>query len=141
MITPDIARAYLRRGWWPIPVPHGKKFPQLSDWPSMRLSEREIPRHFGARDNIGVLLGEASGLADVDLDSKEAIALADKFLPSGAAIFGRRSKQHGQQTIFPGSIHPSENALSGPRKRSGSCLLMSLLAAGSSNSRNRISEL
>src|SRR4029450_3965405 len=100
MITPDIAGAYLRRRWWPIPAPHGKKFPQLDVWPSMRLGEPEIPTHFGARDNIGVLLGEASRVADVDLDSKEAIALADKFVPSGAEHSHRIYKVSGQVPPF-----------------------------------------
>jgi hypothetical protein len=66
----------------------------------MRLGEPEIPTHFGARDNIGVLLGEASGLADVDLDSKEAIALADKFVPSGAEHSHRIYKVSGQVPPF-----------------------------------------
>jgi bifunctional DNA primase/polymerase-like protein len=86
---------------------------------------------------VGVVLGEASGgLADVDLDAPEAIALADAFLPATGATFGRASKPRshrifvadgartarysdgdrasiveiraaGAQTVFPPSWHPS----------------------------------
>ena len=46
----------------------------------------------GFDHNIGILLGEPSGgLVDIDLDSWEAVALADLFLPATNAIFGRKS--------------------------------------------------
>jgi putative DNA primase/helicase len=91
--------------------------------------------------NVGVLLGEAScELVDVDLDCHEACQLASAILPSTNSVFGRSSKptshylyrcpissqrfkdpetgemlieirSTGHQTIFPGSIHPSGEAV------------------------------
>lgn len=86
--------------------------------------------------NVGVLLGAPScRLVDVDFDCAEAIAFADLFLPP-TCTFGRPSRRSshrlyyvevnpkqfkdptdrkmlveirsdGQQTVFPGSYHPS----------------------------------
>lgn len=91
--------------------------------------------------NIGVLLGEAScELVDVDLDCPEACDIAPAILPGTNSVFGRQSKptshylyrcpissqrfkdpetgemlleirSTGHQTIFPGSIHPSGEAV------------------------------
>jgi hypothetical protein len=87
----EAALIYIRRGWRPIPVPYRKKGPELTDWPSLRISEAEAPRYFnGAKQNIGVLLGPCSNnLCDVDLDSDEAIAAA-VLLPE-TMTFGRAS--------------------------------------------------
>jgi hypothetical protein len=91
--------------------------------------------------NVGVLLGAPSGgLIDIDLDCPEALRLAAKFLPA-TRCFGRRSKPSshwlfvcdpcpesqtfvdagramllelrstGQQTVFPGSVHESGEAI------------------------------
>lgn len=88
-----VARSYLRRGWMPLPVPFRSKNPGFSGWQNFAISEDELPRHFsGVQQNIGVLLGKASGdLADVDLDCAEARALAPYFLPETGAIFGRQT--------------------------------------------------
>lgn len=43
--------------------------------------------------NVGILLGpHAAGPVDIDLDCKEAIFFAPRFLPATPAIFGRESK-------------------------------------------------
>jgi len=84
--------------------------------------------------NIGLLLGERSGLFDVDADCKEAVALASVLLPSAKAHFSRsadsahyiyccnaseKTKQYqhdgtlielrgtGGQTMIPPSVHPN----------------------------------
>jgi putative DNA primase/helicase len=90
----DAAREYLARGWQPIPVPAGAKAPAIRGWPQLRLSTSDLPERFGrAAGNIGVLLGMPShGLVDVDLDSPEALALAERWLPPTASRFGRPSK-------------------------------------------------
>ena len=83
----------------------------------------------------------SNGLIDVDLDCTEALELADHFLPRTQAKFGRKSKRRshwlyvvsadhktnrfadvdgtvllemrgtGSQTVFPGSVHPSDEAV------------------------------
>lgn len=128
------ALAYLRRGWQPLPIAHRSKKPNIKGWENLKLTEPDLPNYFnGAAQNIGVLLGSASnGLTDIDLDSPEAVKIADYFLPETKAVFGRSSKPRshrlyisnfpktekfeygemiveirstGGQTVFPGSTH------------------------------------
>ena len=148
----DIALEYLRCGWSPIPIPYKTKRPLLDDWPNLRLTETTARQVFnGGPQNIGVILGEASGgTTDTDLDCEEAIAAAPAFLPR-TRTFGRASKRYSHwlyttglaatedvatikftdtqkpakvileiriggggkaaQTIFPGSVHPSGEAI------------------------------
>lgn len=90
----DAASSYLQRGWSPIPIPTGRKCPNVKGWPELRMSSGHVETYF-ARDplNIGILLGDASGhLVDVDLDCEEACAVAVSILPSTNSVFGRRSK-------------------------------------------------
>jgi len=88
----DASRDYLRRGYYPIPIPPRTKGPVLNGWQNLRLAEAELPSHFIGDCNIGLLLGEPSGwLIDVDLDCREAIELADKYLPHTDAVSGRPS--------------------------------------------------
>jgi len=93
-ITPlDAARDYTRRRWSVVPVPRGKKAPELRGWQNLRLTEEELPSRISADTNLGLLLGEPSGgLIDVDLDASEAIAVADFFLPKTPRVHGRLSK-------------------------------------------------
>ena len=93
MNTLAIALDYIGRGWAPVPIPYRKKGPVLDEWPKLRISAVDAPEYFnGARQNVGVILGGASGnLADVDLDCPEALALADYLLPPSGSQFGRAS--------------------------------------------------
>lgn len=91
----DVALSYLRRGWMPIPIPHRSKNPNFKNWSQFKISDAEVSTHFnGHPQNIGILLGQASGdLVDVDLDCPEALLLASNFLPHTGATFGRDSKR------------------------------------------------
>src|SRR3981081_1628655 len=65
-----------------VPVPAGEKFPNCKGWPELRLSAKEIQPHVAAGGKVAVRVGRLSGdLVDVDLDSREAIELADLYLP------------------------------------------------------------
>ena len=88
------ARDYLERGWRPIPVPFRTKGPLLEDWQTLRISAETAPTYFnGAPQNIGVILGAASGgLCDLDLDCLEAVAAAPYLLPRNL-VFGHASKR------------------------------------------------
>ncbi len=89
----EAARDYTRRGWCVVPVPRGKKAPELKNWQNLRLTEEDLPSRISEHTNLGLLLGEPSGgLTDVDLDAPEAIAVADFFLPRTYRVHGRRSK-------------------------------------------------
>ena len=134
----EIARSYIGRGWQPLPIPHREKAPVITGWQKLRITSETASSYFdGSQQNVGIILGEASGgLTDVDLDCREALQIADRFLPRTECIFGRASKplshrlyvtQLAQtvryhdptnnkvllelravgQTVFPGSTHTS----------------------------------
>ena len=89
------ARAYIDRGWAPIPIPHKSKAPTIKGWPSLQINVGDIATHFpaGVASNIGILLGKASGnLVDIDIDSMLAVRLARYCLPKTDCKFGRLEK-------------------------------------------------
>src|SRR5262245_20570988 len=71
----------------------------LEGWEALRLTLPEIETRFADTvTGCGLVLGAPSaGLADIDLDTDEAIAVADTFLPPTACIFGRASKQRSHR--------------------------------------------
>lgn len=87
-------RAYEDNDWKPVLLYPGKKRPIGNNW-------LEKPQHpvedFTDHHNIGVALGEKSaGLADIDIDHPDLLAVAEVFLPPTPARFGRyygRDKQ------------------------------------------------
>lgn len=88
----DAAIAYRRRGWRVIPIPARSKNPGRPGWPQERWEETDLPPLFAQGQNVGVLMGEPSGnLVDVDIDRREALQLAHRFLPPTDAVFGRES--------------------------------------------------
>jgi hypothetical protein len=92
-MTPiEAAAMYVNRGFLPLPVPFRKKAPNLAGWPEFRVTAAELPRYFEGETNIGLILGDNYGTADVDLDSQEALAAAAEILPKTAMVFGRPSK-------------------------------------------------
>jgi hypothetical protein len=100
----NIAIAYRKRGWFPIPIPTKSKAPPLDmkEWQNLRLSVEDIPKYFVGRMNIGVLTGSVSkNLTDIDLDCQSAIRLANQFL-TPTIMFGRDSKprSHWIYTAF-----------------------------------------
>jgi Bifunctional DNA primase/polymerase, N-terminal len=93
-MTPlEIALEYIGRGWAVVPIPHKRKKPLGEEWQGWRITKADAHRRFnGGPQNVGVILGEASGgLADVDLDSIEAVHVGPYFLPR-TLCFGRPSK-------------------------------------------------
>ncbi len=88
------ARAYLGRGYAPVPVPHRKKYAVRPGWPELRIRETDVDAYFppAVASNLGLLLGDASGgLIDVDLDSPETRASAPFLLPPTDMVGGRSS--------------------------------------------------
>jgi putative DNA primase/helicase len=93
MTALEIALEYIGRGWAVVPIPHKKKKPLGEEWPGWRITIADAHQRFnGGPQNVGVILGEASGgLTDVDLDTAEATRAAGYFLQR-TLCFGRRSK-------------------------------------------------
>jgi hypothetical protein len=93
MTALDTARDWCKRGYFPIPIPLGKKKPKIDEWPKLRITAESAPTYFnGVPQNIGVLLGDDYGAADVDLDSLESLGAAGVLLPETGLKFGRQSK-------------------------------------------------
>jgi hypothetical protein len=89
----DAAQWWTARGFYVVPIAIREKGPKLDDWQQLRLDPDSLPRYFnGTPSNIGVILGEPYGAADIDLDCDEAITAARELLPETAMIFGRPSK-------------------------------------------------
>lgn len=93
-MTPlDAAIAWIQKGFSPVPVPHRSKRPVLQGWERLETTVDLASRYFtDASQNIGLLLGDKYGSADVDCDCPEAITTARGLLPETGLIFGRQSK-------------------------------------------------
>jgi hypothetical protein len=96
----ELAHGYQARGLSVLPVEYKGKRPShkgrlIPAWQELRLTADDLPDYFnGQPQNVGILLGEASGdLVDVDLDCPEAVLLASAFLPRTSSKFGRDSKR------------------------------------------------
>jgi len=88
-----VALHHIQQGYAPIPVPYQEKVPNLPGWQHLRLTEETVGDYFnGHPQNISLLPGAPSGgLADIDLDAPETLALARSFLPATGMIHGRAS--------------------------------------------------
>ncbi len=93
-MTPlESARDWFARGFLPVPVPFRQKAPVVNGWQKLRLRVEDLPRHFDSKpQNVGILLGDDSGTADIDCDCMEAVAAAAEFAPPTGMCFGRKSK-------------------------------------------------
>jgi len=85
---------YIAAGYALTPVAVDGKHPIFTEWTTRDVPLDELRALFAKQPyNIGGRLGETSGdLVDIDLDSPEALAIVDRFLPSTPAMFGRASK-------------------------------------------------
>jgi hypothetical protein len=84
------ARDWIARGFLPVPAPFRRKAPVVKGWQKLRLRAEDLPRYFNSHpQNIGILLGDSSGTADIDCDCLEAVAAAAEFAPPTGMCFGR----------------------------------------------------
>lgn len=136
------AAAYRALGWAIVPLLPGEKGTDAPGWLTIDFTEADV----ADGDNLGLKTGPPSlGLVDVDLDAKEAVAVAPAFLPATGRIHGRPGKRAshwwyacpgqartlkwkdvddaslvelragGAQTVVPPSIHPSGERLAWER--------------------------
>lgn len=136
--TRFVVQRYISEGWSVLPIPSGRKAPEVKDWVNRTFDTGD----FQADDNIGIRLGEPSkDLVDVDLDCAEAVAAAPYIMLETARKHGRAGvgvshywyyakgvekserwldtdgkvlvelRSTGGQTVVPPSIHPSGERL------------------------------
>ena len=136
--TRFLVQRYISEGWSVLPIPNGRKAPEVKDWVNRTFTVED----FLADDNIGIRLGEPSGhLVDVDLDCAEAVIAANDIMLPTARKHGRQSvgvshywyiakgvnkserwldtdgkvlvelRSTGGQTVVPASTHPSGEKL------------------------------
>jgi hypothetical protein len=112
------ARRYVAAGWSPVPIPYRTKGPQLERWGLLRLDSDTAAQHFtGKPQNIGVILGEASGgLVDIDLDCPEARSMAPSFLPDTDAVFGRDGNPASHWLYYAHDVRTEQVKFPGTRK-------------------------
>jgi hypothetical protein len=95
------AREYIGRGWAPVPVPTRSKNPGRASWQHERHAIEDVDRVFAPDGNIGLLLGGPSnGLADIDLDTTEAVNAAPFFLPTTDRWQGRASRRRSHAFYY-----------------------------------------
>ena len=95
----DSAKFYISNGYRPIPLPFKKKAPDFDGWPHFECTEEEASKFFNDRNsdygdkkgNVALIL--SNNLVDIDLDSKEAIQLAEEYLPIPSCIYGRETSR------------------------------------------------
>ena len=95
----EAALRYRSRGYAVVDLPHRSKKLTRPGWQHERWTEEQIRERFGnGPRNVAVLLGAPSGgLVDLDIDCREALALADQYLPLTLSEFGRVSKRRSHR--------------------------------------------
>jgi hypothetical protein len=112
----------------PTKAEHAKKtgnaWSNGSDWQHLRLTPDALPLAFADGCNLGVNLGKASGgLADVDLDTPEALELAARFLPP-TWTFGRPGKPRSHWLYqAPGAVLEQFRDLPPAKGKTGATLV------------------
>jgi P4 family phage/plasmid primase-like protien len=90
----DAARETLALDVWPVPIKTGTKRPPMTGWQNLRLTVDDLAEFFSNGNNgLGWLLGiSPRPIADIDVDSPEALAVARLIKgPQTDRVFGRRS--------------------------------------------------
>ncbi len=93
----EAALWYISAGILVVAIAYRGKNPIVDAWEQLRIDAASVPAYFnGTTQNIGALLGISAhgtaGLADVDLDAPESLAVASVLLRDTGFIFGRTSK-------------------------------------------------
>jgi DNA polymerase I-like protein with 3'-5' exonuclease and polymerase domains len=96
------ARFYRDRGLRPVPVPYRQKGPVVEDWPNVRFGD-DLPKWFpdNRTSNMGLDLDPVAALADVDLDSAEAVRAGRRWLPRTDWLSGRTTKPESHHWYRP----------------------------------------
>ena len=119
----ESARAYAQRGFYVVPIPSGNNHPVLNEWQNLRITLADLESYFADAAGIGILLAP-SGLTDVDLDCREAIAAADELLPQTEMVHGHISSLRSHRYFRPKGILKNKQFIDPRLKNSKSARAM-----------------
>jgi P4 family phage/plasmid primase-like protien len=126
----EAARAYVKRGYYVVPIPSGKNHPVVPGWQKLRLRLGELKERFSGAAGIGLLL-KPSKRTDVDIDCREARVAADHLLPDTAMVHGRRGNPRSHRYYL--RVGPASNqSYADPRRgaKGERAMLVELRAVG-----------
>ena len=104
------AREYRKRGLALARLKPGDKRPTYKEWNTYSYD----PEKFREEDNIGLQTGPLSrNLVCVDLDDREVLAQADRYLPPTLMIDGRPGKRASHRWYLVRNVSPELTALPG----------------------------
>jgi P4 family phage/plasmid primase-like protien len=112
----EAARSLRERGFALVWLRPGEKRPKRMGW----TESSEEPEAYSPGSNLGLMTGRLSGdLVCVDLDSPDALAKADDFLPPTGMIDGRASKPRSHRwfrvvNIPEGLVSSAAGGIGGP---------------------------
>jgi hypothetical protein len=69
--TYQYAKFYQSKGLVPLPLVPKGKFPSVEGWQQRNLNSEITAKAFAAKNNIGILCGEVSGIFVLDIDNKD----------------------------------------------------------------------
>jgi hypothetical protein len=95
------AAAYIEMGMIPVPVPVRRKGPVVADWPDLRFTPADLSDWFPDDRTGNVGLNLVVNLADMDLDSAEAVAAGNRWLPWTGWVSGRTNKPRSHHWYRP----------------------------------------
>ena len=84
----------------PVVIPPGQKGPRDTGWQNRRYTADELPDHFRRGENVGVLLGKASGIIAFDCDTDQAKADLLDLFDGNMPITPEWESKRGGQLLF-----------------------------------------
>lgn len=124
----ESARYWLRRGVYPVAIPYRAKRPIGDAWQQLRLTEEDLPNHFGADGNVGILL--IGGLVDLDMDCPQAIVAARRLrIPTGV-IWGHLPSSPDSHSLYYASPPTTAKKYVDPFNRETLCELRTCTKLG-----------
>jgi hypothetical protein len=99
----EAALAYAERGWKVMPLKARDKVPVLKAWQQQASSEQEHIEHWWSQSpdaNLGVQLGQRSGIIDVECDTKDAEQSLHRMFKHDSYVVPCFQASRGKHRIF-----------------------------------------
>lgn len=99
----DAALSYAARGWKVVILRSSGKVPRLNAWPDKATDDPAVLKELWQRhpdSNVGVLLGEKSGIVDFEYDSPEEKAVFEEIFQGNVPSTSSFSSSRGTHFLF-----------------------------------------